>query len=108
MEQDTYKLPNSTTEPAKVEMEGDVTVVGHPNVLLSVPRKITVNLEVEYDERDGSRTILVNGRQAVHIMAVSTDLDSPEGYDLVEYIEPEPGLKYGLYALWTIKEGDTP
>ena len=95
-----YKLPNRSQKPIKVEMDGDVTIVGHP-CSMNLPSKIMTTIVVDYDSRDGSRTILVNGKPAIHVMFVSEDLESPDGYELVERIETEEGYEYGLYAQYT-------
>lgn len=95
-----YKLPNRNQKPTKAEMDGDVTIVGHP-CSMNLPSKITTTIVVDYDSRDNSRTILVNGKPAIHVMLVSEDLESPDGYELVERIETEGGYGYGLYAQYT-------
>ena len=62
------------------------------------PQKLTVDITSVYDERDGSTSILVNGRKAVRVLAVQEGVNPPDGYDFVKIVEIGRVGRYSLYA----------
>lgn len=59
-----------------------------------------MNIRIDYDVSDGSRTILINGRLALGYMAIQEGIEPPNGYERIGEVESDTGAKYGFYVLW--------